>query len=303
MSSFSEQVMRPMVVPDPEYLRWRDIADAVYSDGFRERFDYADAAGPRVSVRYQPSASTLVGNIQARGLKPWFAYQLKLVGVEVLAGPGQRANAGDAATWSSYQLGRLGRWWCEECQWNVADREVRSHLRQGHRVRGYLLFDWLVTDGDGNCDHDFSLDRSLHVVWRVGQRERGPHDSAPRWYQVQRGPTGYPAEQVGTSEQVALYGEWEPTRPRMGSAALPVGDYYVRLNLTEESFHANLKEELQYGGRWAWVLHSDLRFTVGEEEAAAEMSEPNRRASLPRRRAGLISLFRQRQPDPGRGDR
>ncbi len=264
VSSASQQVLRPMQVPEPKYLRWRDIGDAMYSNDFRDSFDYAHQPGPRVTVGYQRTAETLRGHIEARGLKPWFAYQLKLVGTRGLAAPGEQGNTGDAALWSSYQLGRLGRWWCEECEWNVSDEDLRAHLLQGHTVKGYLLFDWFVTDARGDCDHDFSLDSSLHVLWRVGQRDRGPKDSAPRWYGVTRSAYAYPKGVETHTEQVGLYSEWEPARPPIGSVRLPPGEYHVRLNLTEESFHANLSEEntLEGGGLWAWVLEGDLQFQV-----------------------------------------
>lgn len=270
MSALSETKLRPLRVPDPGYLRWRDVGDVTYSEQFRDRFAYEGTPSRRVTLSYEPTGETLRGTLEARGLKPWFAYQLKLVGAAGIRGTSETANSASVETWSSYRLGRLGRWWCEHCYWNLSDQEVRQHLRQGHTVKGYVLFDWLVTDGEGNCTHEFALDRSLHVLWRVGQRDRERNDSPRRWYELVRGGYGYAPEQQGTSEEVGLYGEWEPGRARIGLLRLPIGEYSVRLNLTEESFHANLNEDVEAGGLWAWVLDGGLQFTVSKEERAAQ---------------------------------
>ncbi len=266
VSPGSETELKPLHVPDAEYLRWRDLADVTYSDEFCGSFAYDSDEYAQVTVSYEPTSETLRGRIEARGLKPWFAYQVKVVGAAGIKGMSETANSGSVGAWSSYQLGCLGRWWCEQCLWNLSDQEVRQHLRQGHTVKGYVLFDWIVTDGEGNCTHEFALDRSLHVLWRVGQRDRECNDSAPRWYELVRGGYGYAPEHEGTAERVGLYGEWEPDRRAIGLVRLPVGEYSVRLNLTEESFHANLNDEVEAGGLWAWVLDGALQFTVSEEE-------------------------------------
>lgn len=282
VTSSSKTTLRPIPVPDPDYLRWRDIGDVRYSEQSRESFSYASSEERGVTVRYEPEAETLQGSIEARGLKPWFAYQIKLVGAKGIVSARASANRDDPEAWSSYRLGRLGRWWCEQCHWNLGDRDVRHHLRQRHTVKGYLLFDWFVTDTEGSCSHEFSLDRSLHVIWWVGQRDAEPNDSQPRWYEVMRGPYGYNEEQLGSMQKVGLYGEWEPGRARMGAVALPPGDYRVRMNVTEESFHANLHEEVEAGGLWAWVLEGDLEFQVCEPARERAASRPAWRARLAR---------------------
>lgn len=270
VSELSETTMQALPVEPPQQERWRDIADVAYLDAFRASFDYADTDRHRVGLSYEAEAPTLRGVVNARGLKPWMAYQLKLVGLEPVLGASEAANAGDAPKWSSWQLGRLGRWWCEECDWNLADGEVAEHLREGHAVRGYLLFDWFVTDARGDAEHRFALDSSLHVLWRVGQRERGPNDSPPRWYTLERPADVYPPPAANTKQQIGVFAEWEPDRPKIGRVRLPAGRYHVGLNLTEESFHANLGEEraLEGGGFWAWVLESELRFEVREDRIA-----------------------------------
>ena len=264
VSDLSETTMQALVVRPPQQERWRDAADAPYSDDFRSAFGYANADESRIEVEYERVADTLRGVVRARRLKPGMAYQLKLVGLEPVVGASEAANAGDLRRWSSWQLGRIGRWWCEDCGWNVLDADLAKHVADGHSVSGYLLFDWFVTDAHGDAEHPFALDSSLHVLWRVGQRERGANDSVPRWYTLERQADVYARPLAGTREQVGIFAEWEPDRPKIGEVRLPPGRYEVGLNVTEESFHANLGEDraLEAGGFWAWVLQSELRFEV-----------------------------------------
>ncbi|MEA3402947.1 MAG: carboxypeptidase-like regulatory domain-containing protein [Armatimonadota bacterium] len=262
------QTLLPLELTWPDTPRWMDIADQSYSTEFG--FQYAD----QVTVDYVDSASTLTGTLAATGLKPWFAYQMKLVGKKGVLGHTEAANLGDQQAWSSYQLGSVGRWWCEECGWNLNDNEVQRHVKQGHTVVGYLLFDWFVTDKFGNATHDFALDSSFHVLWKASQRARTANDSAPRSYHLVRGECGYayPSAAVDLVDDVTVYAEWESTRPKPGDVQLAAGDYVVSFNLTEETFH-NVPPDLattfpwgytnyEYGGFWAKVLGGDLAFTV-----------------------------------------
>lgn len=262
VNAYSETTMKPLDVKPPQQQRWRDITDTPYGDGFRAAFSYADTEEHRAIVRCDREAMTLRGSLTAHRLKPLFAYQMKMVGLEPVLGAREAENAGDRRAWSSWQLGRLGRWWCEECGWNVDDTELESHVNNGHAVTGYLLFDWFVTDEEGNAEHPFSVDSSLHVLWRGDQRERGPNDSQPRWHTV--GPRRWAPQ--AERKSVWLFAEWEPDRPKIGRLCLPPGEYEVAMNLTEESFHANMDEEraLDGGGFWAWVLQSELQFEVRE---------------------------------------
>ncbi len=291
VSDLSETTMGPLTVEEPQRERWRDIADVAYASDFRESFDYDHLDAHRATVAYDREASTLRGTVRAEGLKPWMAYQLKLVGLDPIEGVTEADNASDPRGWSSWQLGRLGRWWCEDCQWNVPGAELHEHVSEGHAVRGYLLFDWFVTDQSGDAEPPFALDSSLHVLWRVGQRERGPKDSAPRWYTVERPAGVYPPSATNTTQRIGLFGEWEPDRPPIGEVRLAAGSYHVGLNLTEETFHANLGEdrELAGGGFWAWVLQSELIFEVQD---CADTPEPRAKAAPERDRAqaGSASL-------------
>ncbi len=277
---------RPVSEPTGEQ-RWRDIADAPYAPEFIRRFSYDDSAAVRVAL--QPRARRLTGVISAKGLKPWMAYQLKLVGTARVLGVDEAANATGTRAWSSWQLGTLGRWWCADCGWNVSDADLATHLAEGHDVRGYMLFDWLVTDAAGNARHEFACDASLHVLWKVGQRERGPSDSAPRWYDVKRDREVY-GEGVAAHDRVGIFAEWEPERPAIGAVQLPPGRYSALLNLTEETFHANMDEDrtLDGGGFWPWVLEAPVEFEVSAP--ASRVSCPG---CLPGPHQGVRPLWRR----------
>lgn len=296
VSETSETMLRALTVEPPQAERWRDLADVAYSDAWRERFDYADRAAHRAQVHYESPAPTLRGALIAHALKPNLAYQLKLVGLSPLRGPGERANAGDVRAWSSWQLGRVGRWWCADCAWNVSDVDLAAHVVEGHAVRGYLLFDWFVTDGEGNARHEFALDSSLHVLWRVGQRERAPEDTPPRWYRLERDAAVYPPPAAGVAQDAGVFGEWEPGRPPLGRVRLPAGEYEVGLNLTEETFHANLGEEraLEGGGFWPWVLEAELRFEIRPAISRASCS-----GCIPGPHEGQGGLWQRPTPSEG----
>ena len=289
VSDMSEKRLTPLMVTDPTHLRWRDVGDLRYSDEFRGSFSYQDTDDHYVAVQYDPGGNALAGRIRAHRLKPWFVYQIKLVGAVPIHGATQADNEDDAAAWSSWQLGRMGRWWCDQCQWNVADPDLLQHLADGHSVRGYVLLDWFITDANGDADHQFALDRSLHVLWKVGQRDRGPNDSVPRWYRVQRRGPAYPVDAQNTVEEVAVYGEWEPTRAPVGRLRVPPGEYHVRLDLTEETWHANMVDrELAGGGFWAWVLEGELLFTVRDEPV--QISRASCPGCIPGPHAGMGRL-------------
>lgn len=264
VSEASQKTLQALAVVQPQQERWRDIGDGLYAESFRDSFSYAEDRIHRAEVFYESAAPTLTGTVSAISLKPWFAYQVKLVGAAPLAGATEAENLASPEEWSSFQLGSIGRWWCADCLWNVTDADLPAHLDDGHSVNGYLLFDWFVTDGAGNAEHPFALDSSLRVLWRVEQRERGRWDTPPRWYELSRDTEFYPAELPQELHRYGIFAEWEPERPVPGAVSLPPGDYVVRFNLTEETFHANLDERrmLEGAGFWALVLDGELRFEV-----------------------------------------
>lgn len=57
--------------------RWMDMADNLYSSTYQGSFAYVQ---PLVSITYNNASGTFSGTLTATGLKPGFAYQMKLVG-------------------------------------------------------------------------------------------------------------------------------------------------------------------------------------------------------------------------------
>ena len=213
------------VYGDVANMRWRDVAGHPYDPAVQDPASGYDYAQARVTVTFVKHAVSFQGHLSARGLKPNFAYQLKLNG---------KPNKDQ---WANDQLGTLGRWWTDS---------------------GYLVFDYVVTNWKGNVEHDLDLASSYHVLWRVDQRsptsfstESSVPTSHPvrarassEWYDA-----NYPRERRQIFAQ-SEHGEYPP-----GTVVLPAGPYNVSFFLTEESFH----EE----GLWATVMASDdIRFSI-----------------------------------------
>jgi len=259
VAATSPQLLNPLQVANPDHLRWRDLADQLYSDSFRSSFSYFNTSESNATVSYEPAAATLSGTLAATGLKPWFAYQMKLTGKAGILGADEASNQGDALAWSSYQLGQVGRWWCNTCGWNLSDRELKSHLNAGHTIIGYLLFDWFATDALGNATHAFALDSSFHVLWKTSQWPPAKEDSQPTQHKVvaEAGGCGY--DRSFPPGELSLYAEAQTGRPPIGQVRLPAGDYRCFFLLTEESFHDYTNPD---GGDWAAALAALIEFTV-----------------------------------------
>jgi len=239
--------------------RWRDIATNLYASDRKAVYAYADAV---VTLEYEEGAPTFTGILVASGLKPNFAYQIKLNGKPEYFGD-------DGDDWANEQFGRLGRWWARQIrksdgaivkQWRSDDEEYDRWKAQAfadgvhdYVFEGYLLFDYLVTDAAGAASKPLQLDSSFHVLWKRSQREPGPSDSTPTPHSiVVQGESDWYGQDRPTQE-VELYAEWEPGRARPGELALPPGRYNVQLVLTEESFHEREPES----GSWATVLAAE----------------------------------------------
>ena len=258
-----------------QYYRYRDILDHPY------RFSPGDGScagcyDPPALVTFtggSGSATTLEGTLVATSLRPHFAYQAKIEGMPAKPYPWTGADLADPLNWSNKQLGSIGRWWCVDDGWNVSDAELASGAHDGHMVLGYVLFDFLVTDINGDATLDVRLDSSFHVLWRTDQRRRNPRlDSSPRSHLVTYSDAVY--SEPFADQTVQVYAEGETGRPRPGQVTLPAGNYLCRLLITEESFH-NVPPELasQFpwgqtnypdGGFWAHAVSDEgFGFTVG----------------------------------------
>lgn len=235
-------------------FRWMDIADKLYSNNYQANYTYQTAT---VIVEYNSTATTFFGTITATGLKPNFAYQMKLVGDH------------SKSVWTNEQLGYAGRWWrVQPNPGNTTDADYDNNKNNPNYIfQGYLLFDFFITDDQGNAKINFTADSSFHVLWATpdstgngtGHRNRGSNDGPVRYYDfiasLSKNPYAY-AIDYGTAH-VGVYAEWEPGRVLPGQLILSNGTYNCQFILTEESFHQS-----GLGGNWAGALGADILFTI-----------------------------------------
>jgi hypothetical protein len=245
--------------------RWMDVADQAYSVEFQNSYNYTQAI---VHVLYDTAGESLTGKIIAQNLKPNFAYQLKLVGTP--------------STADNELIGFAGRWWQEEWDgtaWtngqnlnnkgtgsspNPNDNTylARKSITDGssptglhYRYTGYLLFDYFITDNNGNAALHFETGSCDHVLWKTSQRARTADDGPLKI--VTLDPVVSAAYDVDyPSSTVSIFGEWE--RLPMGSVSLAAGNYNCQLVLTEESFHGTGPLE----GNWAAAMSTNISFTI-----------------------------------------
>jgi len=249
--------------PDAPY-RWMDIADFPYADDYKDFFNYGR---PVVTLSFCDTAGMFRGTLHATGLKPNFAYQVKLVGKP------EKIWGADGDDWTNERLGYAGRWWRSQPNpGNTNDADYDAHKDDPDYIfEGYLLFAFFVTDERGNGISNVAVDSSFHVLWAThdstgdgtGHRDPGANDSPVRYVDF----TASPATNASAydddhgSAHVGIYAEWESGRPLPGELVLPEGVYRCQFVLTEESFHQS-----GLGGGWAGAMGYDhLLFTLDHE--------------------------------------
>ncbi|MBU0608763.1 MAG: hypothetical protein KKI08_12825 [Armatimonadetes bacterium] len=233
--------------------RWRDIANNLYSAAFAGGFDYATT--PRVWVTFDQGTETLQGTINARALKPNFAYQIKLVGKPVL----DWGAAGDEA--ANEGIGRVGRWW-SAVRGNVNDAYYEAN-HASESIAGYLVMGFMLTDENGRADVNWRLENSTHVLWNTRQRAPGANDQPSQARALAFSAWGYDVPYPAVTTET-IYPEQEPGRPTPGTARLAAGRYHCIFALYEESFH-DARDGAGPGGFWANAMQFDgLDFTVPE---------------------------------------
>jgi len=236
--------------PAPRF-RWLDALDRPYSEAFRKKFSYSDA---NVLIRFWRRAPVFEGTLHARGLKPNFAYQMKVVGMP----PFLWGVMGDAP--SNVRIGSVGRWWRPgESGGNV------NGVNDGEKdkMEGYLVFGCFVTDARGRADVYFRADRSYHVLWKTDQRQPTRDASLPPTHTMPVRQASYGSDRSYLVGELDIYAEHQSDRPSKGHAHLPPGDYCCFFLLTEESFHT--KDEIN-GGDWAAALAKRISFTITPPE-------------------------------------
>ena len=242
--------------PDTDY-RWKDIADHLYAQTYQDSFTYVR---PRVALAFDTTGTTFEGQLTGFGLKPNFAYQMKLVGKP----EGDWGEAGDDM--SNEYIGYEGRWWRKEPNpGNSNDADYEAHKDDSTYIfEGYLLFDYFATDEYGQARKDFALESSFHVLWNmvINLRDPEPNDSPITNHIVRALASNAAYDSSITPSAVGLYAEWEPGRDYPGQVVLPTWDYNVQFILTEESFHQS-----GLGGYWASAMgHDSVTFFVNNPD-------------------------------------
>jgi hypothetical protein len=261
---------RWMDISGPETHAYKAFLDGTQKFSYANHYPVNPATGQpvhqtTVQLTYDkaPSVPYFVGHIEARGLKPNFAYQLKLAGKPVKGSRGW-GSYGDDLT--NERIGAVGRWWCDsshDLQTNFNDSHFQdfyhgapSNGNPVHDIYAYQMCGDFITDAQGNASIDFTSQSSYHVTWAEWQRiDDAPAgtwtlqnhlvDSTNMLYY------GYGASP--TSGTYRLYYEYEGSgRPR-NNVVLPPGTYNCRFLITEESFHS-FEEN---GGYWKTVLASE----------------------------------------------
>jgi hypothetical protein len=250
--------------------RFWDIDDSQYnaftnvnSGGSGGEYKYSNA---NVSLSYDPAPGVpyFVGHISASGLKPNFAYQLKLTGKPARGTRGWGLFGDD---WSNEQLGYAGRWWCDTShasQTNFDDSHYSAYYKGAvagseHNIYGYLFFGSFVTDQAGSANFDFTGQNSFHVDWKDAQLTSSQKSSTafvlnPASPFTIQSTTGYGYGVQISPRSRTLWYEYEPGRAR-NNVQLAAGNYNCRFLLTEESFHNPLSAN--YGGYWKTVLATE----------------------------------------------
>lgn len=242
--------------------RWLDIADRSYSAAFERDFRYEKS---QVALFYPSHLDTpyFVGRIRARGLKPNFAYQLKLAG-KPQQGPRGWGIGGDDR--SNQALGRASRWWNDSSQTNVGDYDWDRNLETAPALRdsiyGYHFLGEFVTDANGDADLSFRGAHAYHIAWQ--DKQSGSKDTLFGNFEVgnMRAPF-YGYDRQTPFKTVRLWYEWESGRDR--EVRLPSGTYNCRFLLTEETFHA--PDTLDGGGLWPTVLASEDFDAAGKPDS------------------------------------
>jgi len=236
---------------DPENECWCDLAGNFYASGFASRFSYANPGenGPVVRVCVEPEAAQLKGRLEAHGLKPNFAYQIKLRGLF-------EDRKGFEA------IGYAGRWRLPGRGTNYSDSDYDWYPLKDE-IESYILFDFFITDANGDAVREFALDSSLHVLFNASRQggEALADDMVPVVVDASN-PDRYLRPKVKRTLEL-IWAERETIRYRSADQVirLPPGPYKAELVLTEESFHSPYND----GGYWATVCRLPISFTVMAE--------------------------------------
>jgi hypothetical protein len=259
--------------------RWRDVAGYYYSEWYRNNYSY-NQPDVEVEIIFDDNDMTFHGQLNATHLKPNFAYQLKLAGYPEV--PGQP----EVEKICNEKIGLVGRWWQET--WNGAAwangqnlnnkgdgsspnpndntyferkdiEDPTSPTGKKYRYTGYLLFDYFITDENGDAYLDFEANSCYHVLWNTVQRSRGANDGPAKTVTFNPDPSQAAYDTDYDEATMTVFGEWE--RLPISGVYLKPGDYDCQIVLTEESFHGWPGGD--YTGGWAAAMgHDHTTFTI-----------------------------------------
>lgn len=230
--------------------RWADISGNFYTDDFVSGFSYAanGDSSPKVFIKIEPKGKTLIGRLEARNLKPNFAYQLKLFG--------------DFKYRKSFEtIGSVGRWRLPGIGTNYTDKDYQQASEKiKSKTEAYILFDFFVTDAKGNAVREFKLDSCLHVLWKVSSRYTKKPERELLRVVVNADDSKVYSRPKKKPFTEYLWAEIEKGRysPGQTTFSLPAGTYNAFFILTEESFHSHDRD----GGWWATVAEVPVKFTI-----------------------------------------
>ena len=265
--SFGTLAAAQDIILQPELsgnFRFKDITGQAFSNTYATIYSYSSAS---VTITFDDSPQAfLSGTIAAAGLKPNFAYQIKLIGRPSRAAisDSDRILANDG---TNEVLGRLGRWWrMQPNPANALDADYDANKdNPAYIYQGYLIVGFFVTDAMGNANAKFEGHNSFHVLWRADQRVPTQNDG-PLAAVAIPDTSGNPAYDTATARRMAqLYGEWEPTRVLPGALAMPFTEYHCQLALTEESFH----DSGALAGAWTMAMQSAVDFKIPTHQPGA----------------------------------
>jgi len=259
--------------------RFKDLGAQPLGTNFINSYNYANAS---VSLSLNQSAlKYLDGTLTATGLKPNFAYQVKLGGRPSRDGQtAEEAAASDDV--ANEMIGRVGRWWrATPSPGNSNDAEFELKKNDStYLFQGYMPIAFFVTDASGSASVRVLGNNSFHVLWRIDQRQRNSNDGPAMDVEIPStsGNSAYDTTLAARSYQ--LYGEWEPSRALPGQLVMMDGTYNCDIELTEESFH----ESGALAGNWTSVLKSAVTFTIpttfGDSTPGPD-PDPNAPSALP----------------------
>lgn len=236
---------------EPSNERWADVAGNYYNDRFIARFSYEKPPpdGPRMFLRVEPKARTLLGRLEIQGAKPNFAYQIKV-----------RGRYGDDPE-GFRRIGYTGRWRLPGGGTNFTDKEFENTPNK-ENATAYVLFDYVVTDSQGNAVREFALDSSLHVLWNVDRQRVDPPSREVSAFVIDASNPAVYARPKDTLSVERIWAEPEVARykGRSKEVRLPTGRYQAEIALTEESWHTIGNDS----GYWATVAKAPVTFEIVE---------------------------------------